>query len=182
MLLKNVELKVRIMRDNITALEWKIEIQMNFIKKMNYIKMHPLVQLQAEKPLSGRDILIRHQTNKSLKSRPRYSNTSISLPLLQTWGLKLTEISWVSGSLLTNGRLRLYWELSPTDSVHASYRLLEHLELQAQGTQTKYHQLSQENHLYLFRQTITSIHIPIKWLRFFFHLADGRENGSHCRN
>ena len=34
----------------------------------------------------------------------------------------------MSGSLLINGRFRLYWELSLTVSVHVSYRLVEYLE------------------------------------------------------
>lgn len=135
-----------------------------------------------------------HHTNKWLRSCPQLfkawglqgvthlARLGSVLPArglnVQTCGLKLTEISWVAGSLLINGRLRLYWELSPTVSVHVSYSLLECLESQTQRTQSaitiKQKLLSQKNNLYLSRHGTTLFNIPIKTAGAFILQCHGR--------
>lgn len=101
-------------------------------------------------------------------------------PNAETCGLKLMEISRVSGSLQIKGRPRLYWDLSPTLSVQLSYRLLEYLERQTQRTQStitlQLKLLSQKNNLCLSRRGLTLFHIPIKRAGAFISQGHRREN------
>ncbi len=95
----------------------------------------------------------------------------------RTCGLKLTVISWVAGSLLINGRLRLYWELSPTVSVHVSYKPVEYLEQTHTHTQIKQSELTIKQ-CYYGRKTIwtfciTLLILPLKGPKLLFHEATG---------
>lgn len=49
--------------------------------------------------------------------------------MIITCGLKLTVISFVAESLDIRGWVRLYWDFSPTVSVHLVYNLEEYLEV-----------------------------------------------------